>query len=74
MSNVIIQTQHGAFCAVCQSLLSMEEEDFGVCDACDGEGIGGDDDDYSDIAEAEEALADPGERITLDAVKAKLQN
>lgn len=46
MSNVIVRTEHGAFCAVCQSLLSIEEEDFGVCDACDGEGIGGDDDDF----------------------------
>jgi hypothetical protein len=48
MTNSIIRTEHGAFCAACQSLLSIEEEDFGVCDACDGEGIGGDaeDDDY----------------------------
>lgn len=44
LSNVIVTTAHGSFCAVCQSLLSIEEEDFGVCDACDGEGIGGDDD------------------------------
>lgn len=39
----IVHTQHGAFCAMCQSALSLEEEDFGVCDACDGEGLGGDD-------------------------------
>jgi len=44
-SEYVIRTAHGAFCAACQSLLSMEEEDWGVCDACDGEGIGGDDDD-----------------------------
>lgn len=48
MTNIIVHTEHGAFCAVCQSLLSIEEEDFGVCDACDGEGIGGDDDDGPD--------------------------
>jgi DnaJ-class molecular chaperone len=45
MSNTIVRTEHGAFCAACQSLLSTEEEDFGVCDACDGEGIGCDEDD-----------------------------
>jgi len=43
--NAIIHNDHGAFCAACQSPLSIEEEDFGVCDACDGEGIGGDDED-----------------------------
>lgn len=51
-STPIIRTEHGAFCAACQSLLSIEEEDFGVCDACDGEGIGGDDDcEYGDDPE-----------------------
>lgn len=44
----IVHTEHGSFCAACQSLLSMEEEDFGVCDACDGDGIGSDDEDYYD--------------------------
>lgn len=47
----IVHTQHGAFCSVCQSLLSIEEEDFGVCDACDGDGIGGDDEDYEEPEE-----------------------
>ena len=46
--NYIVTTEHGSFCSVCQSLLSMEEEDFGVCDACDGEGIG-----YEDEEECE---------------------
>lgn len=41
----IVHTAHGAFCATCQSPLSLEEKDFGVCDACDGEGLEGDDDD-----------------------------
>ena len=47
MSNTpIVRTEHGSFCASCQSLLSIEEEDFGVCDACGGDGIGYEDDDY----------------------------
>jgi hypothetical protein len=45
MPGPIIRTQHGAFCPACQSLLSIEEEDFEDCDACGGEGIGGDLDD-----------------------------
>lgn len=44
----IIRNQYGAFWAACQSHLSMEEEDFGQCDACDGEGLGGDDEDEGD--------------------------
>ena len=40
----VIRNEHGAFCSVCQSPLSMEEDDFDACDACGGEGIGGDDD------------------------------
>jgi Zn finger protein HypA/HybF involved in hydrogenase expression len=40
----VIETEHGWFCSVCQSQLSLEESDFGVCDACGGEGIGDDDD------------------------------
>lgn len=48
MVNSIVHTEHGAFCAVCQSLLSIEEEDFGVCDACDGEGIGCDEEEDDD--------------------------
>ncbi|WP_161600942.1 hypothetical protein [Teichococcus oryzae] len=41
----IIRTPHGAFCIMCQSPLSAEEEDFWECDACGGDGIGGEDDD-----------------------------
>ena len=44
----IIRNEFGAFCAVCRSHLSHEEDDWGVCDACDGEGIGGDDEDWPD--------------------------
>ena len=40
----VIRNEHGAFCSVCQSPLSMEDYDFDACDACGGEGIGGDDD------------------------------
>lgn len=43
MTGPIIRNQHGAFCAACQSPLSIEEEDFEACDACDGEGLGGND-------------------------------
>ena len=50
----IIRNQYGAFCAVCQSPLSMEEDDFDECDCCGGEGIEGEDDeererDYDEI-------------------------
>jgi hypothetical protein len=45
MTIPIIRTQHGAFCPACQSLLSIEEEDFETCDACGGDGIGADNDD-----------------------------
>lgn len=44
----IVHTAHGAFCAACQSLLSIEEEDFGVCDACGGDGLGCEDEDDDD--------------------------
>ncbi len=40
----VIHSQYGSYCSVCQSPLSMEEADFECCDACDGEGFGGDDD------------------------------
>lgn len=39
----IIKNEHGAFCSVCQSHLSIEEEDWDTCDACGGDGIGDDD-------------------------------
>lgn len=44
----IVKNQYGAFCSVCQSQLSIEEEDWDTCDACGGEGIGGEaeEDDY----------------------------
>jgi rRNA maturation endonuclease Nob1 len=41
----IVRNQYGAFCAVCQSPPSMEEDDFDECDTCGGEGIREDDDD-----------------------------
>lgn len=41
----IIRNQYGAFCSVCQSHLSIEEDDWDTCDCCGGEGIGGEDDD-----------------------------
>lgn len=36
----VLRNLFGAFCAVCQSPLSMEEDDWDECDACGGEGIG----------------------------------
>lgn len=50
MNGYIIRNQYGAFCSVCQSHLSMEEDDFDTCDACGGEGFGEDeyDDGYGD--------------------------
>jgi len=39
----IVHTSEGSYCTVCQSILSCEEIDFEVCDACGGEGIGADD-------------------------------
>lgn len=42
MTIPIVRTQYGAFCPACQSLLSVEEEDFETCDACGGDGIGTD--------------------------------
>lgn len=45
MNGTIIRNQHGAFCSACQSHLSIEEEDFETCDACDGDGIGCDGED-----------------------------
>lgn len=41
----IVRNQYGAFCSVCQSHLSLEEDDWDECDTCGGEGMGGDDDD-----------------------------
>ena len=41
----ITRNQYGAFCGVCQSLLTDEEDAFDTCDACGGEGIGEDDND-----------------------------
>lgn len=39
----VIHNRYGSYCSVCQSVLSQEEADFEVCDACDGEGFDGDD-------------------------------
>lgn len=43
----IIRTPHGAFCAVCQSPLSLEEDDFDTCDTCGGLGLGDADDEQT---------------------------
>ncbi len=40
----VIHTRFGSYCSVCQSPLSIEEADFECCDACGGEGIGGEGD------------------------------
>jgi hypothetical protein len=40
----IVHAPGGSYCLVCQSILSQEEIDFEVCDACGGEGLGDDDD------------------------------
>ena len=47
----VVRNQFGAFCSVCQSHLSMEEDDWDECDACGGEGVGGDDDEEWDYDE-----------------------
>lgn len=39
----IVRNEYGAFCSVCQSPLGLEEDDWDECDACGGEGIGGED-------------------------------
>lgn len=44
MPDYIVQNEYGSFCTACGSHLSIEEEDWGVCDACDGEGFERDDD------------------------------
>ncbi len=49
----IIRNQCGAFCAVCQSHLSLEEDDWDTCDTCGGEGFPGEEDDYDLITEDE---------------------
>lgn len=36
----ITRNEYGAFCSVCQSPLSIEEDDFDDCDVCGREGIG----------------------------------
>lgn len=43
----IMRTRLGSFCTLCQSPLSIEEDDWDECDACGGEGVGnaGPDDD-----------------------------
>ena len=41
----IIRDQYGAFCTVCQSLLTAEEDEFDTCDTCGGEGFPDDDED-----------------------------
>ncbi len=40
----ILRNQFGAVCAVCQSHLSPEADDFNTCDTCGGEGFGEDGD------------------------------
>ena len=42
----ITRNQYGAFCSACgEGPLSIEEDDWDCCDACGGEGLGGDDSD-----------------------------
>ena len=38
----IVRNQFGAFCSICQSSLSGEEDEWDVCDTCGGDGIGAD--------------------------------
>lgn len=56
MNGPIIRNQYGAFCAACQSQLSLEEDDWDECDACGGEGLGEDDEDMPDDGTIEESL------------------
>ncbi len=34
MGSYIVRNAYGAFCSICQSPLSLEEDDFDTCDAC----------------------------------------
>ncbi len=47
----IIRSQFGAFCAVCQHHLSLEEDGFDCCDVCGGEGWPDDDDDPHEVVD-----------------------
>ena len=38
----IVHDRYGSYCTVFQAVLSQEEIDFECCDACGGDGIGGD--------------------------------
>lgn len=43
----IVRNRYGAFCSVCgEGPLSIEEDDWDCCDACGGEGLGDDADDF----------------------------
>lgn len=44
----VIHTRDGSYCSVCGEILGQEEADFECCDACGGEGLGGEDDDGDD--------------------------
>lgn len=50
----ILRGPFGPICAVCQSPLSCEEDDFDTCDTCGGEGLWGEaaDDDGEDAPDA----------------------
>lgn len=52
----IVRNEFGAFCSVCQSQLSIEEDDWDECDTCGGEGIG--DEDWDDDWEPSEGDAE----------------
>lgn len=66
----IIHDRYGSYCAVCQAVLSQEEIDFEVYDACGGEGIGGDNDFDGDPINLAGSGAAP---IELIAVQVTLQ-
>lgn len=44
----VIHNRYGSYCSVCQAVLSQEESDFECCDACGGDGFGGDEDFHDD--------------------------
>ena len=38
-----VHNQYGSFCTACGEHMSLEEEDWGVCDCCGGDGFPEDD-------------------------------
>jgi hypothetical protein len=46
----IIRDASGSYCAKCQSILGIEEDDWDSCGACGGAGFADDDDDFDQFS------------------------